>query len=132
MGRERRDLADDASEIEAQLGVELAGKLLHALVIGKARHMQELDAAVAGGEQRSLEQGRADAVALPRPLDRECRFRFARKRRSDLPQLGGAAQGAVYEEPVNDGIDSERQPGISAHEFVGHGAGKAAAPAVGV
>ena len=73
-GTQRRDLADDAGEIEAQLGVELARKLLHALVVGKARHVQELDAAVAGGEQRSLEQRRADAVALPGPLDRECRF----------------------------------------------------------
>src|SRR5580700_4215779 len=71
-GRARRlDLADDAAEIERQLGVELAGELLHAPVLGETGHVQELDAAVARGEQRAVEQRRADPVALPGLFDAE-------------------------------------------------------------
>ena len=63
--------------------VELARELLHALVVGEARHVQELDAAVARRQQRAFEQRRADAVALPRLLDRERGFGLARERLAD-------------------------------------------------
>ena len=69
--------------------------------------MQEFEPAIARGEQRALKQHGADAMALPRLLDRECRFRLARDRRSDRAQLGGAAQRALDEEPVNDRVDAE-------------------------
>src|SRR4029453_16325616 len=77
-------------------------------------------------------QRRADAVALPRPLDREGGLRLARYRRPDRAQLGGPAQDAGDEEAVDPRIDAEREIGIVAYEVVGHRAGKTIAPAVGV
>src|ERR1700730_2332631 len=64
----RLTLLLDGAEIEAQLGLELARELLHARIARKARHVHELDAAIARRQQRALEQRRADAVALPRRL----------------------------------------------------------------
>ena len=52
--------ADHRAEIEDQLGLEFAGELLHALVFHEAADLQELDAAVARGEQAAFEQRRAD------------------------------------------------------------------------
>ena len=52
----RIDLAHHATEVETQLGVEFARKLLHPAVIGQARHVQMSYAAIAGGER---------AAALP-------------------------------------------------------------------
>ena len=49
-------------------------------IVGEAMHVQQLDAAVARGEQRALEQHRADAMALPGLLDREGGFGFANAR----------------------------------------------------
>src|SRR5262245_31530812 len=126
------NLAYHAREVEAQLGLVLAGELLHALVVGEARHVQEFDAAVARGEQRALEQHGAYAVALPRLLDGEGGLRLPHQRRTERTQLGRAAQRAVDEEAVDERIDAERKLGIVAHELVGHGAGEAVAPAVGI
>ena len=69
--------------------------------------MQELEANVARGEQRALEQHGADPVALPRPLDRERDLGFTRHGRSDLPQLRSAAQRVVDEEAMNKRVDAE-------------------------
>src|SRR5215468_6590890 len=110
--RERRrprcsDLADDAAKIEAQLGVKLARQLLHALVVGEAGHVQELEATVARREQRALEQHGTDPVALPWFLDRERHLGFTRHGQSDLPQLRGAAKRLVDEEAMNKRVDAE-------------------------
>ena len=69
--------------------------------------MQELEANVARGEQRALEQHGADAVALPRLFDRERDLGFTRDGRSDLPQLRSAAQRVVDEEAMNKRVDAE-------------------------
>ena len=106
VGARRLDLADDAAEVEAQLGVELARELLHALIVGEAGHVQRLDAAVARGQQRALEQRRADAVALPGLLDAEGGLGLARERRAERAQLGRAAQHAVDEEAVHHGAEA--------------------------
>ena len=76
--RDGIDLADDAAEIELEVGVELARELLHAPVVAEALHLQRLDAAIAGGQQDALEQHGADAVALPGLLDAEGGLRLAR------------------------------------------------------
>ena len=53
--------------------------------------MQELDAAVARGEQAAFEQRRADTQALPRLLDAEGSLGFAPVERPEDAQIGGAA-----------------------------------------
>jgi len=53
-------LADHRAEIEGQLGREFAGESLHALVFRKATDLQELDTAVARGEQTAFKQCRAN------------------------------------------------------------------------
>src|SRR5262249_48516989 len=110
--RERRrpggsDLPYDARKIEAQLGIVFAGELLHALVVGEARQVQEFEAAVARGEQRALEQHGTDAVALPWLLDREGGLGLTCHGRSDRPQLRCAAQRVVDEETMDERIDAE-------------------------
>ena len=62
VGARRFHFADDAAEIEGQLGVEFARELLHAPVLGQAGHVQMPKAAVARGEQGAAQQRRADAV----------------------------------------------------------------------
>ena len=109
VGRARRDLADHVAEIEAQLGCEFARELLHAAVVGEAGHVQRLDAAVAGGEQRAVEQRRADAVALPLGFDGEGGLGLARERGPERAQLGRAAQHAVDEEAVDHRVQAERR-----------------------
>src|SRR5438128_9106594 len=101
-GRSRcGNFPDDAREIETEFGIVFARELLHSLVVGKARQMQEFQAAVARGEQRAFEQQGADAVALPWLFDRECGLRSARG--SERSQLGGSAQRTIDEEAVDDG-----------------------------
>ena len=92
---------------ELSFGIVFAGELLHALVVGEARHVQELEATVARGEQRALEQHGTDAVALPWFLDRERHLGFTRHGRSDLPQLRRAAKRLVDEEAMNKRVDAE-------------------------
>jgi hypothetical protein len=128
----RCDFADDAAEIERQLGVELARKLLHALVIGEARHVQQPDAAIARGEQRAAEQRRTDAMALPRLLHAQRRLRLARKSCTQGPQFRDAAQNAVDEEAVHDGVERGRQLDIPVHELVGDRAAEPVIAAFGV
>src|SRR3974390_2871695 len=124
------DLAHDGAEIEAELGVILARQLLHALVVGKTCHMEELEPAVARSKQGALEQHRADPVTLPRLLDREGGLALATNDRSYRTQLGDSAQYAVDKETMNDGIDAECELGVVAQELVGYRAGKTAAPAL--
>ena len=47
VGREDFDLAHHAFEIEREFGVEFAGELLHAAIVGEAGHMQMPEAAIA-------------------------------------------------------------------------------------
>ena len=56
--------ANGGAEIESELGIKFAGELLHALVSREAGYVQELDAAIACGEQAALKQRRAYAMAL--------------------------------------------------------------------
>jgi hypothetical protein len=65
------------------------------------------DAAIARGEQRAFEQHRANAVALPRLLDREGGFGLAGQGRADRSQLRGTAQRGVDEKAVNERVDAE-------------------------
>src|SRR5271168_4725737 len=99
------DLADDTAEIEGQFGIELAGQLLHAAVLGQASHVQQTEAAIAGREQSSAQQRRADAVTLPRLLYADRGFGLSWKAYAQLTQLGGAAHHAVNEETMHDGIE---------------------------
>src|SRR5262249_58190165 len=124
------DLADDAAEIEAQLGVELARELLHAPIVGQARHVQQLVAAVARSQQRAREQRGADAEALPRPLDAERGLGLLVS--AERAQLGRAAQHTVDEIAVDDGVEAQRHLHVAADEVVRHGAGETVAPAVAV
>ena len=130
VGRGGVDLADDAAEIEAELGVELARELLHALVVGQTGHVQEFDAAVARREQRALEQRRADAVALPGLLDREGGFRLARepagRAAAARPRRAAFRRRRSRESTASMPND---EIGIAAHEFVRHRAGETVAPA---
>ena len=119
------DLADHAAEIEREFGVELARQLLHAPIVGEAMHVQGVDAAVARGEQRALEQHGADAVALPGLLDAESGFRLVREQRAERAQFGGAAQHAVDEEAVHHHAHVVRGRGVAGDELVRHRAGKA-------
>src|SRR5262249_20644219 len=96
-----------ARKIEAQLGSVFAGELLHALVVGEARQVQEFEAAVARSEQRALQQHGTDAVALPWLLDRERGLGFTRHGRSDRPRLRRAAQRVSDEEAMDERIDAE-------------------------
>src|SRR3977135_4554715 len=96
-------VSPESAEIEAQLGLELARELLHARIARKARHVHELDAAIARRQQRALEQRRADAVALPRLLDAEGDLGHARKSRAQRLELGDAAQDSIDQEPVHHG-----------------------------
>ena len=50
VGRDDFDFADDALEVESQFGVEFARELLHAAVLGHARHVQMPVAAIARGQ----------------------------------------------------------------------------------
>src|SRR5581483_5128632 len=120
----RVDFSDHAAEIERQVGFELARELLHALVFGKAMHLQPLDAAVARGEERALEERRADPVALPRLLDAEGGFRLARQWSADAPQLGCAAQNAVDEESMQHDARAARGLRVARDRLVRHRAGK--------
>ena len=81
-------LADHCAEIEGQLGLEFAGELLHAVVFHDAADLQELDTAVARGEQAALEERRADTQTLPWLLDAEGGLGLARPeiRRSTAPR----------------------------------------------
>jgi hypothetical protein len=63
--------------------------LLHARVLHEAAYVQELDAAVARGEQAAFEQRRADTQALPRLLDAEGSLGFAPVERPEDAQIGG-------------------------------------------
>src|SRR5215510_9172041 len=122
------DLANHTAEIEPQLRIKFAGELLHTLVVGETRHMQERNAAVAGSEQCARKQRRANTVALPRLLNAEGRFRLARDRHSDRAQLSGAAHCAVHEESMDNGIDAGGQCRIFGQEFVRYVTAKAIAP----
>jgi hypothetical protein len=69
--------------------------------------VQKFEAPIACRQQGSFEQHRADAVALPWLLDRECRLGFARYGCSNRTQFGGPAQRACDEEAVNERVDAE-------------------------
>src|SRR5215467_9889072 len=73
----RVNFADYAAKIELEIGFELEGKLLHALVVGKAMHLQGFDSAVARAQERALKQDRAHAVTLPGLLDAESSLTLA-------------------------------------------------------
>ena len=60
--------------------------------------MQELDAAVARGEQAAFEERRADTQALPRFLDAEGSLGLAPVERPEDSQIGDAAQHPIHEE----------------------------------
>src|SRR6185437_6419966 len=128
----RIDLADHAAEIELEAGVELAGQLLHAPVLGEAIHAQQLHAAIARGQQRALQQFGPDAEALPGLLDAEGGFRSADKRRAALSQLSGAAQHPIDEENVHDHVEAVASRGTVGDEIVRHRAGKPPVAAVAV
>ena len=87
-------------------------------------------AAVARAQQRTLEQHRSDAVALPGLLDAEGGFRLVREWRTDAPQFGGAAQNAVDEETVHHHAKLVGRCGMTRNDLVRHRTGKAPAPAV--
>src|SRR5262249_62421813 len=67
----RVDFTDHAAEIESEIGFELAGELLHALVIDEAMHLQCFEAAIARTQERAFKQDGADTMALPGLLDTE-------------------------------------------------------------
>src|SRR5690242_5088760 len=73
----RVDFANHAAEIEPQIGLELAGELLHALIVDKAMHLQSLDPAIARAQKRAFKQDGADTMALPGLLDAEGGFALA-------------------------------------------------------
>ena len=112
-------LADHRAEIEGELGLEFAGKLLHALVLHEAAYVQELDAAVACGEQAAFKQHRADTQALPRLLNAEGGLGLAPVERPEDAQIGGAAQHPIHEEAVHDHIAARRRCGIGSNHIVG-------------
>ena len=91
-----------------------------------------LDAAVARGEQRAVEQRRADAVALPGAFDAERGLGLAREGRSQRAQFGCAPQHAVDEKPVHHRAQPEGRADVVADEFVRHAAAEPAVAAVGV
>src|SRR5256885_14713732 len=123
------DLADHTAEIELQLRIELARELLHTLVVGETRHMQERDAAIAGRQQGASEQRGANAVALPRLFDAEGGFCLAPIRCSDRAQLGGATHRAVHEKSMDDGVDAVGERRVVIQEFIRYITTKAIAPA---
>ena len=128
--RERRlDLADDAAEIKRQIGVEFSRQLLHAPVVGKARHVQQLDAAIARRENCPLKQRRADAVALPRLFDRNRSLRAVGGRCAEHAHFGRAAQFAVDEEAMHDRVEAEGQVDEIGDELIGDAAAETVAPA---
>src|SRR5215471_11575133 len=126
----RFHFTDHAAEIEAQFGIEFARELLHTLVVGEAAHVQELDAAIARGKQSPVKQSRTDAMALPGLLDAEGDLGLVRWRGSNRTQLGGPAQDAVNEEPVNDSVEAADRADVVGDEFFRHGTTEPAAPAV--
>jgi hypothetical protein len=73
----RIDFADYAPEIEFKVGFELAGKLLHSLIVREAMHLQRLDAAIARAQKRPLEQHCSDTVTLPKLFDAKSGFTLA-------------------------------------------------------
>src|SRR5258707_1114276 len=83
-------------------GREFTRELLHARVVGEARHLHARDAAVARGEQRALEQHGPDAVALPWRLDAERDLGRALKSGAERLELGDAAQNTVEHKAVHD------------------------------
>src|SRR5262245_17809752 len=128
----RFELAHDGAEIEAQLGVELARELLHAAVVGEARHVEELEPAVARGQQRARQQRGADAVALPGMFDAERRLGFAVETGAERPQFTGAAQHAVDEEAMDDAIEAVGYGDVVADKFVRHAGAETAAAGAGI
>ena len=104
----RRDFADHAAEIEAEIGIEFARQLLHAAVVCQTIHLQKLDASISGSQQRAGQQLGTDAVTLPVLFDAERRFgRFAGTgRRSGAIRLHRAM--SVDEKAVHDGIEQNR------------------------
>src|SRR6266511_5276212 len=120
----------DTAGLKAELGVEFPRQLLHAPVLGEAKHMQPLDLAVAGREQHTFEQLRSHAMALPSILDAECCFRLACG--FEQAQLGRTAQHAVDKEPVNERAAQRGGLGIPPDEVVGNHAAEAIAPTSGV
>src|SRR4029077_1457991 len=123
------DFTDHAPEIKFEVGFELAGKLLHTLVIGEAMHLQRFNAAVACAQKCPFEQHRADTVTLPGLLDAERSFALANEHRSETAQFGGAPQDAVDEKTVHDHAQSGRRTGMVGNKFVGHRARKTTVPA---
>src|ERR1044072_5038402 len=89
------DFTDHAPEIELEVRFELAGKLLHPLVVREAVHLQRLDAAIASAQKGPFEQHSTDPVTLPRLLDAERRFALANEHGSEAAQFSSAPQDAV-------------------------------------
>src|SRR5262249_16481752 len=85
------------------------GELLHALIVGKTGHMNELDAAVAGREQRALKKLRTYAMALPRLLDGECGLGFMGERGTERAQFGGASQNTVAKKAKQNRVQPKAQ-----------------------
>src|SRR5215468_8133136 len=132
-GRMRRlNLSDNGAEIEVQLGIELLRELLHAVVVGQACHVQELEAAVARRQQRAAKQRCADAMALPRLLDAEGRLGLAVESRAERPQFASPAQHVVDEEAVDHGIEIVGDGNVIADELIRYAAAEPASPGVRV
>src|SRR5216683_2796969 len=128
----RLHLADNAAEIKTELGVKLARKLLHTLVLGKAAHVQQLDAAIARGEQRAIEQRRSDAMTLPRLLDAESGLGLLRQLAPERPQFGGATHDSVDKETMDHGIQAADRTSVVGNELIGHRPAEAIVPALRV
>jgi len=104
----RIDFTDHAPEIEFEIGFELAGELLHALIVGEAMHLQRFDAAIACTQQRSLEQHRPDTVTLPGLFDAERGFALANEHRSETAQFSGASEDSIDKKAVHHGRRQSR------------------------
>ena len=91
--------------------------------------MQPAIAAIARGQQGSLEQRRADAVALPRLLDADRGFRLRGKRApSDAAPPRHASRRRRKKPCTTASSDSDKSTQLR-DEFIGHAAAEAAVPA---
>src|SRR5262249_37205296 len=96
----RINFADHAPEVEFEISVELACKLLHAAVVSESVRVQWLGPAIARAKERSFEESCPHPSTLPRLSDAEGGSPRRCENRSEGPQLSSAAQDAVDEEAV--------------------------------
>ena len=79
--------------------------------------------------KRAFEQRRADAMALPRTSRSRTQLPPRAKAAGRSAEFGRAAQDAVDEKAVDDGVHAKGEIGVSPYEIVRDRAGEPVAPA---